>query len=79
MRRNTKRQPNNQDVFTFQAFHDDAVKIRYIAKEIGINVSALLRDAIRFYLDCVESESKDAYIKAAARLADERIQIRIDE
>ena len=79
MRRNTKKQPNNQDVFTFQAFHDDAVKIRYIAKGIGINISSLLRDAIRFYLESVEAETKDAYIKAAARLADEKIQIRFDE
>ena len=54
------RQPNNQDVFTFQAFHNDAERIRYIAKEIGINVSSLLRDAIRFYLESVEAESKDA-------------------
>lgn len=79
MRRNTKRQPNNQDVFTFQAFHNDAEKIRYIAKEIGINISSLLRDAIRFYLESVEQESKDAYIKAAARLADEKIQERIND
>ena len=78
MRKNTKRQPNNQDVFTFQAFHNDAERIRYIAKEIGINVSSLLRDAIRFYLESVEAESKDAYIKAAARLADEKIQTKID-
>ena len=77
MRKNGPKHPNNQDVFTFQAFHNDAVKVRKIAHELDVCPSSLLRDIVRFYLDNVDKEANEAYIRAAARLIDRDIQERI--